>query len=151
MSFKVYKGKPSVEYFTRAGADTHSLLVGSALSMDTTGTVRHISNDSDDRIIGVSGKAGDAGDTITGVPVLIGEEDVVWEVETDSDGGAAATDVGNYCAIDTGDTVNMNATVDISDVTVPAFLITQVVSSTKVRGRFARTALRTPQGDDLDS
>ena len=149
--FRVYRGKPSVEYFIRPGTDTHTLHNGSAVRFMTTGTIGHLENDSDDVIIGVARKAVAAGDTDNNVPVQVAEEGVVWEVETDSDGGASATDVGRYCAIDTGDTVRNNATVDISDSVVAMFLITQVVSSTLVRGRFARTALRQPATHGLDT
>lgn len=150
--FRLYKGKPTVEYFTRPAADTHTLQVGSAVSLDTAGVIRHLNNDSDDQILGVSAKLVASDVAGTGIPVLMAEENVVWEVETDSDGGASATDVGSMCAIDTGDTARMNGTVDVSDRTIPMFLITEVVSATKVRGRFARTALRRPAvTDNLDS
>lgn len=153
MTFRVYQGKPTVVYKNRAGADTHALEVGSAVAMDSivAGTITHLAGDSDDKIWGVAQKAGAAGDTIADVPVLMAEESVTWEVETDSDGGAAASDVGTFCAIDTEDTANMNATVDISDKAPAHFLITEVVSATRVRGRFGRTALRQPAGDALDS
>jgi len=150
MAFRVYKGKPAVEYFTKGDTDL-KIVDGSAVVINTSGQLGLPANDSDDKLIGVARKTIATTDSADEVPVLMASEDVVWEVETDSDGGATDTDVGRFCAIDTGDTTNPRATVDIDDSSVPHFLITQVVSSTKVRGRFARTTLRKPATHDLDT
>lgn len=148
--FKVYTGKPSVKYFGK-GDTTIKILNGGVVRLLTTGKLGVLGNDSDDAILGVSAKTVATADSDDSVPVMIAEEGVEWEVETDSDGGASATDVGRFCAIDTGDTTNPNATVDISDSVIPAFFITSIVSATKVRGRLGRTALRKPSTHDLDT
>lgn len=150
MAFRVYKGKTQVNYFAK-GDTTIRIVVGSAVKVGATGKLLNLANDSDDRIIGVSQKLVATGDSADLVPVVMASEDVVFEVETDSDGGAAASDVGRFVAIDTGDTTNPNATVDISDSGIPHFMITEIVSATKVRGYFGRVALRQPQGDAYDS
>jgi hypothetical protein len=150
MGFRVYRGKPIVAYFKKTDT-TVNFVDGSAVMLNTSGALALPSNDSNDRILGVCQKNIAAKDSDNNVPVILATEDVEWEVETDSDGGASSTDVGRFCALDTGDTTNPRATVDVSDSTIPHFLITQVVSATKVRGRFARTTLRKPATDRLDT
>ena len=149
MTIKVYKGTPQVNYFTK-GDTTIRIVDGAALTLSATGRLLNVLNDSDDRIIGVGRKTIAVADTGP-VPVMFPSESVTWEVDVDSDGGAASTDVGRFVALDTTDTNSIGATVDISDSGIPAFYITEVVSATKVRGKFARTALRQPQGDAYDS
>lgn len=150
MAFKVYRGKPIV-VMSRKTDTTTRMIVGSAVQLNASGVLGLPANDSDDKVLGVVQKLIATADTVNDVPVILATEDVEWEVETDSDGGATATDVGRYCAIDTGDTTNPRATVDVSDSDVPHFYIAQFVSATKVRGRFARTALRKPATHDLDT
>lgn len=150
MSIKVYKGKPPVSYYTK-GDTTIRIVDGSVVQLNTSGQLSLIANDSDDKILGVAHKTVALSSTDNDVPVQLAVEDVEWEVTTDSDGGALATDVGRFAAFDTGDTTNPRATLDVNDSTVPHFLITQFVSATKVRGRFARTTLRKPATHDFDS
>lgn len=150
MSIKVYAGKPQVRYFKK-GDTTLKISNGAAVDLRATGALTNVLNDSDDRVIGVARKTVATADSADMVPVQLASEDVIWEADVDSDGGAAATDVGRFVALDTGDTTNWGASVDISDSGIPHFQITEVVSATKVRGRFARTALRQPQGDAYDS
>lgn len=148
--FKLYKGTPQVNYFKKADT-TIRIVNGGAVEVAATGALVNPLNDSDDRVIGVSRKTVATADSADLVPVELASEDVTWEVDTDSDGGAAATDIGRFVALDTGDSTNPNASVDISDSGIPHFFITAVVSATKVRGKFGRTALRQPQGDAYDS
>lgn len=150
MTFRVYKGNPQVQYFKKADT-TIRVNNGSAVQVGATGALLLPANDSDDRVFGVARRNVALADSSDLVPVELASEEVTWEVETDSDAGAAATDVGRFVALDTGDTTNPRATVDISDSGIPHFLITEVVSASKVRGKFGRTVLRQPQGDAYDS
>jgi hypothetical protein len=154
MSFKVYKGKPQINYFRKTDT-TVRILNGSAVMLGATGRLLLPNNDSDDRVLGVSKADMPVGaDTNAVYPVALASEDVTWEVDVDSDGGAAATDVGRFVALDTtADTTGsqIRSQVDVSDSGIPHFYITEVVSASLVRGKFGRTALRQPQGDAYDS
>src|SRR3990167_4150950 len=154
MSFKVYKGKPQINYFRKTDT-TVRMANGSAVMLGATGRLLLPNNDSDDRVLGVlMGNAFVGADTNGLFPVALASEDVTWEVDVDSDGGAAATDVGRFVAVDTTADTTLNeirSQVDVSDSGIPHFYITEVVSATKVRGKFGRTALRQPQGDGYDS
>jgi len=75
------------------------------------------------------------------VPVLVPSDSrAEWEVDVDSDAGAADSDVLQACAFDTtgggsvlaGDSAGMR--IDVSDVTQQAFLITRRISASKVIG-----------------
>lgn len=147
---KVYKGKPTIEYFRKTDT-TVRFSKGGLVELALSGNLVVLSNDSTDHPLGILMKDLPLSDSDDLVPVALADERVIWEMDLDASGGAADSDVGRYCAIDTGDTVNVQNTVDIDDTSPPFFLITQVVSSTKVRGILARTALRTPAGDSLDS
>lgn len=151
---RVYKSKPQVEYFRKTDT-SDNIRVGSAVMVDATGRLVLPNNDSDDRVIGVA--AQDilvSADTNAYYSVELASEEVTWEADVDSDGGAAATDVGRFVALDTdADTTGaeVRSQVDVSDSGIPHFFITQVVSASLVRGKFGRTALRQPQGDAYDS
>src|SRR3990167_764159 len=138
MAFKVYKGKPQINYFGKTDT-TVRITNGSAVMLGATGKLLLPNNDSDDRVLGVSlADIPVTADTNGSFPVAFASEEVTWEVDVDSDGGAAATDVGRFVALDTtaDTTVNTRASVDVSDSGIPHFYITEVVSGTKVRGKF---------------
>lgn len=113
-----------------------------------SGQVVRVGNDSDDKILGVARR----NDTLTdsggaGVPVEVPVESMVeWEIDVDSDAGAADSDRGRYVNLDTvggnsvlaGDSVGMR--VDISDSVAGSILVTKVISATKIIGVIANTA-----------
>lgn len=152
--FKVYTGKPVVKHFRKTDT-TIRVRSGSAVMLGATGRLLLPNNDSDDRVLGVALQNihVDA-DTNALYAVALAGEDIVWEVDVDSDGGAVSSDVGRFVALDTtADTTGseVRSQVDVSDSGIPHFMITEVLSGTKVRGIFGRTALRQPQGDAYDS
>lgn len=127
-------------YFRKTDATT-SLKDGGAVRLDNDGTLGNLLNDTDDRIIGICRKTIAATDTaFVGaplVPVQVPVEDFVeWEVDLDSDGGASATDVGRYCAIDTAQASDSESThIDISDTGIRHFLVTGVSDTVVDRAR----------------
>lgn len=151
MAFRRWRGKTKFLHYTK-GDTTVRIVDGGLVQWNSSGQLTKLNNDSDDRVIGVCRKTVATADTADSVPVEVPVENwVEWLIDTDSDGGAADSDVGRYCAIDTGDSDNVNATVDIDDSTVPHVLITGVRSSTQVIGVLARTAIGKPATHDLDS
>jgi hypothetical protein len=123
------------------------------VSITDSGTVTPVRNDSTDRVIGVARRNDTTTDSSL-VPVEVPvEANVEWRVETDSDGGAADSDIGRYCAFDTaggnsvlaGDSCGMR--VDINDTAVRQFYITGRESATVVRGIITRMAGSVPGPD----
>lgn len=142
--FKRLAGKTKIMYFK--GDTAEELRDGSIVSITDSGTLTPVRNDSLDMIIGVARR----NDTVTDsamVPVEVPVESAVeWEIDVDSDGGAADSDVGRYVAVDTtggnsvlaGDSQGMR--VDISDSAAGSVFITRVKSATKVVGVIAFSA-----------
>ncbi|MEK6830166.1 MAG: hypothetical protein AABY15_08685 [Nanoarchaeota archaeon] len=156
MSLIRYSGKTKLMHFDKADT-TVRIVDGGAVQFSAAGKLNDLANDSDDRIFGVCRRTMALADTSPdtsgkSVPVEVPVENYTeWLIDTDSDGGASATDVGRYCALDTGDTVNINARADVSDSDIPHILITGVVSATKIIGILARTALSKPATHDFDT
>ena len=126
---------------------------GSLVMLTDSATVRRTNNDSSGRPIGVARR----NDTVTDsllvpveVPVELATE---WEIDLDSDGGAADSDIGMYCAIDTlgggsvnaGDSCGMRA--DVSDTSVRQIFITGRIGTTKIIGVICNTAWEKGIGD----
>lgn len=144
MSWIRHRGKTKIMFFE--GDTAREVRDGGLVTLTDSGTVVPVRNDTTDRPIGVARR----NDTITDsalVPVEVPvEEFVEWLVDTDSDGGAADSDVGRYCAVDTtgggsvnaGDSAGMRA--DVSDTTIRTLFITKIVSATRVIGVLARKA-----------
>ena len=64
-----------------------------------------------------------------------------WLIDTDSDGGAADSDVGRYCAVDTAQASDSESTrVDVNDTAQRTVLVTGIVSATKIIGVLAKSA-----------
>ena len=119
---------------------------GGLVNLTDSGTVTPLRNDSTDRPIGVA-RRNDTTTDSSQVPVEVPVEKFVeWTIDVDSDGGAADSDVGRYCAVDTtggnsvlaGDSCGMR--VDISDTAVRTVFITGRNSATQVIGVIARLA-----------
>ena len=140
--FRKYRGKTKMMLFKKDTTD--QVRDGSLVTFNLdSGQVVRVGNDSDDKIVGVARRNDTLADS-TLVPVEVAVESAVeYEVETDSDGGAVDSDVGRLVAIDTtggnsvlaGDSAGMR--VDVSDSVAGSFLITGIISSTKVRGVIA--------------
>ena len=144
MAFKRYRGKTKIMYFK--GDTAREVRDGSLVTLSDSATVVPVRNDSTDRAIGVA-RANDTTTDSSMVPVEVPVESAVeWEIDVDSDGGAADSDIGRYCAVDTagggsvvaGDSCGMR--VDVSDTGVPQIFITGRVSATKVIGTISKTA-----------
>ena len=135
------------------GDTAKEVRAGSLVMLSDSGTVIRLDNDSSDRPIGVARR----NDTVTDsalVPVEVPVELAVeWLIDTDSDAGAADSDIGMYCAIDTlggnsvlaGDSVSMR--VDVSDTSVRQVFITGRVSASQIIGTIANSAWEKGTGD----
>lgn len=142
MSFVRKRGKTKIMYFR--GDTAEQVRDGSLVSLTDSATIVPARNDSLDRVIGVARRDDTTTDSAH-VPVEVPVELAVeWEIDTDSDGGAADTDVGRYVAVDTaggttaGDSCAVS--VDMNDTTSPQVFITGRISATKVLGTLSRTA-----------
>lgn len=142
--FKRLEGKTKYMYFP--GDTALQVRDGSLVSITDSGTVTPIRNDSTDRVLGVARR----NDTVTDsalVPVEVPVENYVqWEIDVDSDAGAADSDRGRYCAVDTtggnsvlaGDSCGMR--VDISDTAIRQIYVVRRISATKIVGVINRLA-----------
>src|SRR3990167_7396393 len=136
MAFLRHKGKTKIMHFE--GDTALQVRDGGLVTLTDSGTVSPVRNDSSDRPIGVARRNDTTTDSAL-VPVEVPVENAVeWLIDVDSDGGAADSDIGMYCSVDTlgGTSVNAgdsNSTrVDISDTSVRQVFITGRVSATKV-------------------
>ena len=119
---------------------------GSLVKITDSATVVPVRNDSLDRVVGVARRNDTTTDSAL-VPVEVPVENAVeWEIDVDSDAGAADSDVGRYCAVDTAGGASVNAgdscgmRVDISDTGIPQVFITGRISASKIIGTIAKTA-----------
>lgn len=141
--FKRLSGKTKYMYFK--GDTARELRDGSLVSLTDSGTVVPVRNDSTDQILGVARR----NDTVTDstlVPVEVPVETAVeWEIDVDSDAGAADSDVGRFVNVDTtgGNSVlagdSSGTRVDISDSAAGSIFVTRRVSATKIVGVIANT------------
>jgi len=142
--FVRFRGKTKMMYFK--GDTAREVRDGSLVCLSDSATVVPARNDTTDRPIGVARR----NDTITDsalVPVEVPVENAVeWLIDVDSDAGAADSDIGRYCAIDTAGGSSVNAgdscatRVDVSDTTIRQIFITGRQSASKIIGTIARTA-----------
>ncbi len=166
--FTLYRGKTKVMYFKKSDT-AREVRNGGLVCINDSGSVAPPKNDSTDRIVGVCRVNDTVTDTAFGlnditmgsiqnpgmVPVEVPVENAVeWMIDTDSDAGAADTDRGRYCAVDTtgggsvsaGDSAGTR--IDISDTAIRSIYITGIVSASKVTGIIARTAFPLTLGQD---
>lgn len=142
--FRRLKGKTKIMYFQKD--TTEQIRAGGLLTLNDSGQVTRAGNDSDDRIIGVAVKNDTLADSAL-VPVEVPVESAVeWEIDLDSDAGAADSDVGRYVSVDSAGGGSVNAgdscamRLDISDSTAPQVFVTGIISTSKVRGVIALSA-----------
>lgn len=144
MAFRRHKGKTKFMQFE--GDTTLQVRDGSLVFLTDSGTISPVRNDSLDRPIGVARRNDTTTDSAL-IPVEVPVERFVeWEIDVDSDGGAADSDVGRYVAVDTaggnsvlaGDSCGMR--VDMNDTAVRTVLVTGIISATRIRGVIARLA-----------
>jgi preprotein translocase subunit Sec63 len=140
MAFKRYRGKTKFIHVPKN--DTTSLIVPGAVIRLTDSGATYITKDTnDERLVGIARDNIAVTDTTKKLAVEVPiENGVEWLIDTDSDGGAADTDIGSYCAIDTGDTVNPGATVDINDTAPRLVYITGRKSATQIYGVICKSA-----------
>jgi len=136
----------------KKGDTTHAIRDGGLVKLDDSSNLVPPANDSTDRVIGVARLNVSLTDTSSWqgapmVPVEVPVDNAVeWVIDVDSDAGAADSDIGRYCAIDTtgggsvlaGDSAGMR--VDVSDTAVRQVFITGRQSATKIVGVIARPA-----------
>ena len=146
-----YRGKTKIMYFK--GDTAREVRDGSLVKLSDSGTVVPLRNDSDDRIIGVARRNDTTTDSAL-VPVEVPVEKAVeWEIDVDSDGGAADSDVGRYCSVDTVGGASVNAgdscatRVDVSDTAIRNIFVTGIISATKIRGVICNSAFDQTVGD----
>lgn len=108
------------------------------------GTLTPCISDTGEYIVGVSRETYAASDTTTKqIAIEVPTELYVeWEFDTDSDGGLADSDVGNYRDLDTTGTK-----LDASASTDKMILVTKCLSTTKGIGVLAKTAISNFQAD----
>ena len=152
MAFRRLSGKTKIMYFKK---DTTELIKDGSLvtfNLDS-GQIVRVGNDSDDKVVGVARQAAalaDSGYYPVEVPV---ENAVEWEIDLDSDGGAADSDVGKLVNVDTtggntfaaGDSAGLR--VDISDSLSGSVLVTRRISATKIVGVLAGNSAFNQQMD----
>lgn len=147
--FRRLNGKTKIMYFK--GDTAEETRNGGLVMLNDSASLSNVRNDStNDKIIGVARR----NDTVTDsamVPVEVPVESAVeWEIDVDSDGGAADSDVGRFVTVDTtgGNSVlagdSQSTRVDVSDsgsaTIATSVFITRVISATKVVGVIAHTA-----------
>jgi hypothetical protein len=149
--FQLHRGKTKIMYFK--GDTALQVRDGGAVSLTDSATLTPARNDSTDRIIGIARRNDTTTDSAM-VPVEVPVETAVeWLIDVDSDAGAADSDIGRYCAIDTvgggsvlaGDSAGMR--IDVSDTTIRQVFITGRVSATKVIGVINRLAFNVASPD----
>lgn len=130
MSIRLVRGKCKNEFLDMT---TSTVLAANSIVEITSGLVG-AADDNDTALAGVNVKAIATTDAdyalARKVPILVPvERHVVWEIDVESgDIAVAATHQGLEVGIVTA------GTVDLDDTTNKVFLITEVVSTTKVRG-----------------
>src|SRR3990167_6790796 len=154
MAFKLKRGKTKIMWFE--GDTACEIRDGSLVTLTDSATLVYANNVSTDRILGVARRndtTTDSAQIPVEVPVELGVE---WEIDLDSDGGAADTDIGRYVSVDTtgGGSVNAGDSaatrVDISDTTTPLVFVTGRIGTTKITGVLTKLAfIRT--FDSLDT
>lgn len=156
--FVRHRGKTKLMHFKKTDTTANSSLKeGSLVKISDSGNLQYCKNDSDDRVVGVCRQTIAAADTSSWnnaplVPVEVPvENSVEWLIDTDSDAGAVDSDIGRYCAVDTAQASDSEATrVDISDTAQRTVLITGIVSASKIIGVIVKSAfapMRQLQGD----
>ena len=145
MAFIRYRGKTKMMLFEKDTTDQTRDGGIVTYNLDS-GQIVRVGNDSDDKIVGVARRNDTVADS-TFVPVEVPVESAVeWQIDLDSDGGAADSDVGRYVNIDTTGGASVNAgdsagmRVDISDSVAGSILVTRVISATRIIGVIANTA-----------
>lgn len=142
--FRLFRGKTKLVYVK--GDTALQVRDGGLVSVNDSGSLNPLRNDSTDRPLGVVRRNDTTTDSSL-VPVEVPVEDFVeWEFDMDSDAGLADTDVGRYCAVDTtgggsvlaGDSCGMR--VDANDTAIRTIYITARISATKGIGVLARRA-----------
>lgn len=148
MAFVRFRGKTKLMYFRKADTAAADVLSdGSLVGLNDSGKLTYLANDSTDRVVGVCRQDVTAADTSSWrnapmVPVEVPvEHGVEWLIDTDTDAGAADSDIGRYCAVDTATAGDSASTrVDISDTSQRTVLITGRQSASKVIGVIAKSA-----------
>ena len=160
MSFVRYRGKTKLMHFRKTDTTVaSSLRDGSLVGITDSGNLTYLANDTTDRVVGVCRLRVTATDTSSWqgapfVPVEVPVENAVeWVIDTDTDGGAADSDVGRYCSVDTAQASDSESTrVDVNDTGQRTVLITRVVSGTRIIGVLAKSmfgAVRDLSSDTL--
>ncbi len=126
MSFRVYRGKVKQDWLPM----TTSLALSKDILVEFTSGLIAEADDNDTAIAGIMVKAITASDsdyaTARQVPIIVPmERHVVYEADAT---GFSASDIGGEFGI------SDSGTVDQSDTTNKVFLVTEVLSATKVRG-----------------
>ena len=158
MSFIRHRGKTKLMYFK--GDTVREVRDGGLVSLTDSSTLVPVDNDSGDRVLGVA-RLNDTtvgNDTNVRIPVEVPVESAVeWIIDTDSDGGAADSDVGAYITVDTAGGASVNAgdsnatRVDMSDTAPARVFVTSVISATKITGVLMNTVFGGYTNDTNDT
>ena len=137
MSIRRHSGRTKVIHLRKADSvaiDNAELV---KFSTADPGFVAPATGDTHERIIGVSrdSYASDTGNELVAIEVPL-EQYVEWDIDVDSDGGLADTDVGYLRGIDT-----LGANLDASSVTLNTFLVVKNPSATRAIGVLTQSML----------
>jgi len=136
MAIAPYRGKLHVEWYPKKVSTVFAL--NDLVYLDSNGYVAPAVDDAAILPLGLILKAVAATDSdyasATNVPVLVGEADNEFLVDVGT-GSAAQTDVGEWCDVDG----TYPATkVDVTSSSYDIWLVTQIVSTTKVVAKLAK-------------
>lgn len=155
MSFIRLRGKTKLMHFRNTDT-TNQLRDGGLVQLDDSANLEAVRNDSTDRPLGVCRmNVGLTDSTQLSIPVEVPVENAVeWLIDTDSDAGAADSDVGRYCAVDTtgGGSVgagdSCGTRVDVSDTAIRQIFITGRISASRIVGVIAKSGFNGPVVSD---
>lgn len=159
MAFRRHRGKTKLMYFNKTDTTAaSSLRDGSLVGLTDSGNLTCLANDSTDRVVGVCRLRVEAADTSSWqgapqVPVEVPVENAVeWLIDVDSDGGAADSDIGRYCSVDTETAGDSEATrADVSDTAQRTILIVGNPDSDHIVGVIAKSAFGAVRQLDADT
>jgi len=135
MSVRKNAGRTKLIYLPKTSAI--AVAAGEFMKTNSSGGILPCISDTNELIVGVSRDSHAATDTAVSMAVEVPLENYVeFEIDTDSDGGAADSDVGGYRDLDTtGGNIDMSSSVD------KVLLVLRVISATKVVATLAKSAV----------
>lgn len=141
MAVKRYSGRTKVMYFKKL---VSTIMYPESFVRNSGSFISYCTSDTTDQIVGVSRESWAAADTTTDLtPVEVPlEQWVEWQIDVDSDGGLADTDVFGYRDLDTkAGAALCGQYLDASSSTDRVLMVTKRLSATKGVVVLARSAV----------